>query len=140
LSPGEFYRADFILTCPCENRKNVWAEIKARNDDIRGEWVLDKALEFNDSTAVPTPTPSEGIGDISTGLVYPGSTSKKWQQSVVSDSNSLTKETLQLPEERIKQYTREITREMGRKGVFLWPKSDIARDGKFIAVVRMGIE
>ncbi|MBF0453037.1 MAG: DUF11 domain-containing protein, partial [Candidatus Magnetomorum sp.] len=142
ISPGEFHRADFMLSCPCDHRQTVWSEIKARNEDIRGEWMLEKALEFNGvQTSIQTRTPSDETGDISSGLVYPLSTDKRWRKTAPSDSKGIS-ESNNIPvstEERIKKYAQDVTREMAHKGAFLFPESDISRDGKFVAVVRAGI-
>jgi len=142
MAPGEFHRADFLLACPCKNRQTVWAEIKARNNTIRGEWMLEKAMDFNDTqTHVQRRTPSDSLGDISSGMVFPGSMDKHWRNSADADSQdlSMTAKHGLSGEERIKQYASRVTKEMAREGKFLWPENDISQDGKFVAVVRMGI-
>lgn len=143
MASGEFHRADFLLACPCEHRKAVWTEIKARNNNIRGEWMLEKAMDFDSTQTIPqTRTPSDSMGDISSGLVFPDSMDKQWQHTTQSDSKNLSKTEKQVlsGEEKIKQYASQVTKEMAREGKFLWPETDISRDRKFVAVVRMGIE
>ena len=143
MAPGEFHRADFLLACPCEHQKTVWTEIKARNNNIRGEWMIEKAMNFDDSqTGTQSKTPSDRLGDISSGLVFPNSIKKQWTQTTVADPEnlSITEEEVLSGEERIKLYASQVTREMALTGKFLWPETDISKDRKFIAVVRMGID
>ena len=143
VSEGEFHRADFILSCPCQHRKKVWEEIKARNDNIRGDWMLEKALVFKDNASEKqAPVPSDTIGDISSGLVYPELAEKRWHPTIDSEIKPISSTTApaQSSEEKIKHYAEKMTYDIAKKGQFLWPENDISRDGKFIAVVRIGID
>jgi uncharacterized repeat protein (TIGR01451 family) len=141
MSDGEFYRADFLLGCPCKHRQTVWDEIRARNNNIRGEWMLEKSMDFGNAQNFQVQTPSDNMGDISSGLVFPDSMDKQWQKTSVSDSQqfSTTAKLAFSGEEKIKLYASQVTKEMAKIGTFLWPESNISRDGKFVAVVRMGI-
>lgn len=142
ISSGEFHRADFVLSCPCNHRKSVWAEIKARNNTIRGEWMLEKAMDFDTGqTNIQSRTPSDSMGDISSGLVFPDSMEKQWQHTTDAESEPIshTEKKGLSGEEKIKQYASLVTKKMALKGKFLWPETDISRDRKFVAVVRMGI-
>jgi uncharacterized repeat protein (TIGR01451 family) len=142
MTLGEFYRADFLLGCPCEHRQAVWDEIKARNNSIRGEWMLEKAMDFdNNRIYSQKQPPSDSMGDISSGLVFPDSMDKQWQKTAEADGqtiSSVEKSDLSA-KEKMEQYASQVTKDMARTGIFLWPKSNISRDGKFVAVVRMGI-
>ena len=142
ITQGEFHRADFILSCPCDNSSKIWSEIKARNNNIKGEWMLEKLMENNISNDNSlNKTPSNESGDISSGLVYPESLEKQWNSNAGSESKSISiNEMLNQSHKNLEQYAKEIKKETAHKGQFLWPDSEISRDGKFIAVVRMGIE
>lgn len=77
LVAGEFHRADFATFCPTTNHARVMDEIRKRNDDSNGEWMLEQALTFN---GVISPgdggngstTPVSPDGDISSGVMHGG--------------------------------------------------------------------
>ncbi|UJF17477.1 hypothetical protein L0B53_01530 [Vibrio sp. SS-MA-C1-2] len=66
---GEMHRADFAANCPATNSEAIMAEIKERNVNINGSWLLDEAmnyqgtLEENNQTAPTT-------GDLNNAVLY----------------------------------------------------------------------
>jgi len=89
LSDGDFYRADFAFFCPCNQKEKVITEIKARNDNIRGDWVLEEALNQKINTSTPSTNNriSGPDGDLSNGQAYPDKQQDIWQKKLKKNAS-----------------------------------------------------
>ena len=140
LAPGEMHRADFAAMCPATNYKAIFEQIKERNKQINGDWLLDDAAQYNRSK--PTEK-ADNNGDLSHGVVRgPTDNSSKQDKDKKTSADSSHKEKakakqvaakMPLAEEAVKN----ITNDQAIKGTWLWPQSQQA-DGRFMAVVRAG--
>ena len=137
LASGEMHRADFAAMCPDKNGKAVFAQIKARNKSINGDWMLDDAAQYNRST------PTEKVdsnGDLSHGVVRGSQENTPQSDELLAESTATAEKTapvvkMPLAEEAIKN----VTTEQAMKGAWLWPETSKA-DGRFMAVVRAGVQ
>ncbi|MCW7553515.1 hypothetical protein NX722_12950 [Endozoicomonas gorgoniicola] len=159
IAPGEMHRADFAAQCPTGDYQKVFDQIKARNESISGEWLLDDAAKYNRSQRSDK---ADNTGDLSHGVVRAptDNNDKKTSSSFprrresttavdsrlrgndgVSRNDGVSKNdepkaaTIPVPDEAVKH----ITREQAMEGHWLWPENDRA-DGRFMAVVRAGVE
>ena len=158
LSEGDFHRADFAFFCPCQNKERVINELKARNDHIRGDWMLEEALNQKIQTSSDTQRNQKPgtDGDISMGQAYPKKELDIWQKPATENSiqeNSETstsdepvnltiaqptkaeKQTGIGPSTKVSTAAQNITKEMAQKGAWIWPEGEIVRDNKFIVGV-----
>ncbi len=148
LMPGDFYRVDFAAVCPQEDSELVFAEIKARNKSINGDWLLQGAenfrageeqLQLNPETLVRS-----ADGDLSSGIL----TGPQDQESVVDSTvarqvaeelaNQSEADAVVMPVAQ--EVVADITAAQAKAGTWLWPRSDLSINGRFMAVVRNGIE
>ncbi|WP_263081044.1 hypothetical protein [Endozoicomonas sp. Mp262] len=142
LANGEMHRADFAASCPAENYKSIVAQIKARNQSINGDWLLDDAAQYNRSK--PTEK-ADNNGDLSNGVIRSpkqsgtDSTSDKKDHLQNQPSAAASQQPAKKSMPAAKEAVKNITREQGVKGTWLWPESQRA-DGRFMAVVRAGVE
>ncbi len=145
LAPGEMHRADFAAMCPTGNYEKIFAQIKARNESITGDWLLDDAAQYNRSK--PTEK-ADNTGDLSHGVIRAPregreQSEKKQEKNVKQTAPDITK-TKQIITNDVamplaKDAVKTITRDQGMKGTWLWPQNQQA-DGRFMAVVRAGIQ
>ena len=163
LSEGDFYRADFAFSCPCNHKEKVINVIKARNDNIRGDWVLEQALNQNINSNNQTINKSNSgpDGDISTGQAYPDKEQDIWKKisdstipqdnlknTNIAETENLTKNELSTknqqktgvgPSKKVSDAAKNVTKEMAKKGTWIWPEGEIIRDNKLIVAVMSGI-
>ena len=146
LAPGEMHRADFAAQCPMGDYQTVFDQIKARNESISGEWLLDDAAKYNRSQRTDK---ADNTGDLSNGVVRApdqnannpetkkntGKAVHEAEAATPSEQAAVKPATIPVPDEAIKH----ITREQAMEGHWLWPETDRA-DGRFMAVVRAGVE
>ena len=140
LAPGEMHRADFAASCPTSNYEAVFAQVKARNKSINGDWLLEDAAQYNRSK--PTET-ADSHGDLSNGAIMAPQESTQGQLAKPKASHDeapieVTPKPIPVipePENAIKT----VTQTQARKGTWLWPLKQQA-DGRFMAVVRAGVE
>ncbi|WP_422462263.1 hypothetical protein [Endozoicomonas sp. ALB115] len=137
LTPGEMHRADFAAQCPATDA--IVEQIKARNESISGDWLLDDAAKYNRSKPSET---ADASGDLSNGVIRAPEANQQAEQKQTTEAlpaDSKKKETasakIPLPKEAIKT----VTRQQAEKGTFLWPLQQTA-DGRFMAVVRAGVQ
>jgi len=150
LYDGEFYRADFVFSCPGENAPHVIEQLEQRHRAISGDWLLDEAVKYNDDVILSRNKPGLQAklspaydGDISSGIV--GRTSCCNAQAVIqstskpllefASSNADRPLTMPVSEEAIKN----VDTAMAKKGTWLWPREDISYGGRFMVVVREGV-
>jgi len=164
LVAGEFHRADFAIFCFVTNGARGIDEIRKRNENSNGEWMLEQALTFN---GAGSPGESENRdkapvspdGDISSGVsrvaplasLAPERSTGQCPAGAVTGilpADSGFEETEpglmgQSPTSKIpdpEKIAADITGEMAKKGTWLWPKEDISRYGRFMVVTPAGIE
>ena len=154
LSDGDYHRADFAAACPQENTEEIFAELKRRNKTIDSSWYLQHAEKlsklqngvFGDDLRR---TPITADGDLSRGVV---DAPEGFDIGSIGGSPDLSDEELgiadQPTEEDIKQQrmldaekvVATITQEQAVEGTWLWPRSNMSLNGRFMAVIRSGID
>lgn len=157
LYDGEFHRADFVFACPGENAPSVIKQLEARHRSISGDWLLDEAVKFNSETALAqnksginarnTAAPAHD-GDISSGTIGRKGQSCCEGETVAATAyphSDLTQQAIpRLKAERTMPITEEIVNDisydMAKQGTWLWPKDDISYGGRFMVVVRAGVQ
>ena len=149
LTAGDFHRADFAANCPRENVDQLFAEIKARNEAINGSWLLKEVEQFRASEELPVVDPQNRVqsldGDISSGVLHgpvreeDGSVSDTVPPAVIQQiAATQTPQDIALPDP--KKLVAEITQQQAKAGTWIWPTDDLSVRGRFMAVVRDGIE
>jgi len=166
FSAGDFHRADFATHCPQHNADAVFAELKLRNKDLRDAWLLNEASRFDPDGKSPVRDArnrADTDGDLSQSLLgFPRSSDAPTRGSDAvtpiadrksSDDNNSNKplesekgtvlsvrsnerEQMGDPKELVKS----ITAEQADKGTWLWPQDDLSWDGRFMAVVKSGVD
>ncbi|GAA4651377.1 hypothetical protein GCM10023116_36610 [Kistimonas scapharcae] len=142
LSPGDFHRADFAAQCPEKDAKAIFAQIKARNASINGDWLLDEAAQYSRSSH--NAEQADNIGDLSNGVVRgPKKTDSDTASSPSAQSVSTAGKTPDTVEPLAKmppakEAVSSITRQQAVDGTWLWPEGTQA-DGRFMVVVRAGV-
>ncbi|UYM16808.1 hypothetical protein [Endozoicomonas euniceicola] len=150
IAPGEMHRADFAAQCPTGDYQTVFDQIKARNESISGEWLLDDAAKYSRSQRSDK---ADNTGDLSHGVVRAPTNNNDNQKTTDANTasinarssntgseqtnvqSSIKPASIPVPDEAVKQ----ITREQAVNGDWLWPENAQA-DGRFMAVVRAGVE
>ncbi|ASJ76599.1 DUF11 domain-containing protein [Granulosicoccus antarcticus] len=153
LSAGDFHRADFAATCPLKDVEKVFDQIRARNDKIDGEWLLEEAGLF-DSTADydidnQSARDADIDGDLSNGILNGPDAGRTRSEKRLEDEDNAEARNRKLVEppkpdvndELIdpKIAARSITTQQAKTGTWLWPKGDTSLDGRFVAVLRSGV-
>ena len=152
LTAGDFYRIEFAAGCPSDAEK-VFEEIKLRNNYLDRGWALDQAdtLHENNSGSYSDRFyhTNAADGDLSNGVVDgPAGISVG---STVSDENDKGQTTGQRHSDDVgdssdkpildaKKVVSSITREQAKSGTWLWPLEDLSITGRFMVVVRAGID
>ena len=132
---------------PRKDRAAVWQEIRRRNDNIHGDWMLEQALEYE---GFPDPAADRtqrkdlkfmgADGDISGGISYPERPEARFEGSAGAEApNGGPEKPVRPRMPRPAAAAGSITREMAQAGVWLWPQGDISRDGRFMAVTPSGV-
>ena len=166
LSSGDFHRADFATNCPQQDPQDVFDKLRQRNHDLRSSWILGSASLFNSAIQHPRSVGERNAavdGDLSYGILagkstvsVSGAASAREPLSADALSANLTSaEGNNLNEATInsgellessqkmgdpKQLVKQITHEQGVQGTWLWPVQSFSSDGRFMVVVRSGME
>lgn len=138
LSAGDMHRADFAGNFPGGVKPNLLNELKARNRQLSGDWLLDTAANYNRPQAVAR---ADASGDLSRGVVVSAPEQKSQKNDDVRGVENTEEHALKSPVKampRAADVVKSITRQQGIKGAWLWPEQSLA-DGRFMAVVRAGI-
>jgi len=162
LSAGDFHRADFASFCPSENADAVFAELKERNLNLRDAWLLNEASRFDPEAKAPlidVRKRADTDGDLSQGMLgFPRDPDNQKKSTSVSDGSKAADASLEVieadkdstvltaresvepkmgdPEELVKA----ITEEQAKQGTWLWPQDDLSWDGRFMAVIKAGVD
>ncbi len=158
LSVGDFHRADFAALCPQENGVAIYEEIKRRNKSIVTPWILDSDEKFTSNDNWFNEADVERAvsdGDVSNGTLglrtHVLDNAAEDAQTVAEDTSlkRVNDKTAQVNNTQAtavavmgdpKELAATITADQAAKGTWLWPQKDISTDGRFMAVVRAGIE
>lgn len=142
---GDLARADFHLGADCAQMEAVWPQIAPDPSNRRTERQLDEAVRFESGVRDlenELRSRARGDGDVGRGL----SGDLQAQNSLLGKTEALVAENA-APQSRERAAmapseaaVATITAEMGRDGVWLWPKDGISRDGRFMAAIRAGAE
>lgn len=156
LYDGEFHRADFVFACPGDNAAAVVKQLEERHRAIAGDWLLDEAVKFNGDVQLQqnqsgqrarrSVTPAHD-GDTSSGQVGSKRTIACCENQLVDEDVEVDgavayphSETSQRKMPLTEEAVDHITRKMGRKGTWLWPKDDLTYGGRLMVVVRAGVK
>jgi len=152
LRGGEMHRADFAAACPSPERaKTLLAELKQRNADIDGEWMLDEAARFDplrNNTRNRRLNQADGNGDLGSGvytregvLGEQDDLQQRLQQSTPQQSwprvPQQDTQRAQMPETA--DVASRITRQQAEAGEWLWPEDGLSLDGRLQVVVLGGL-
>lgn len=149
LMTGDFHRVDFAANCPIENRDLIFAEIKARNESINGSWLLKEAEQFRAGEDLPQVDPASRVqsldGDLSNGLLDGPAESEGGANTGLIARRALAEiaQTRQSSDTALpnpKEIVADITKAQAKAGTWLWPQNELSVKGRFMAVVRDGIE
>ncbi|MFK7856330.1 MAG: transporter [Granulosicoccus sp.] len=72
LTDGDFHRADFAANCPSVDAKGVFERLKRRNQNLRGDWLIEEASRFNPDSKSRLANDRQRAtadGDLSSGLL-----------------------------------------------------------------------
>lgn len=72
LSDGDFHRADFATNCPQIDAEGVFERLEKRNQDLRGDWLIEEASRFNPEAKTRLANDQQRAsadGDLSNGLL-----------------------------------------------------------------------
>ncbi len=153
LSDGDFHRADFAAGCPATNSKAIFSELKRRNESIDGSWYLQHAEQlgnrqtggngdnFRRNSATSDGDLSHGIVDapegFDVGSIGGSADSGDDEADVLDQPAEVDKQQRML---EAKKVVATITQEQAKKGTWLWPQSSLSLNGRFMAVIRAGID
>ena len=155
LSSGDFHRADFAASCPDEaDLDEVFAEIRERNERIDGTWLLDEAGEYDPDVELDplraTPRDADIDGDLSNGILNGPDAGRTRSERRLEDEALAERENREALAPEVepddtdaidpKALAGTITAEQGKAGTWLWPDNDTSLDGRFVTVVRAGVE
>ncbi len=156
LLAGEYHRADFAAACPEPAvAGEVYEQIKQRNRSINGEWMLEEAERFNPGNVVrqtDIQRSRNSDGDVSRGVLTQQGGNLLGEYAATAGRRTDIPPALlpdRQPEADIvrlqKRETTEkmagaVTREQAEAGTWLWPESEYSTDGRFVAVVRPGVQ
>ncbi len=155
LSEGDFHRADFAAGCPKQDVARIFNELKKRNKSIDDSWYLKHAEKLSQlepsSGDYERSRMSTADGDLSNGVLDgpagfdSGAITEDFDTrdddlSVIGGDKlgAARKEKEQMA--NAKEIVADITKAQAKKGTWLWPRGDMSVNGRFMAVVRAGIE
>ncbi len=156
LSVGDYHRADFAALCPKENGIAIFEKIKRRNRSLVTPWILDSDSSYTSNEKWFNGADDERAiadGDVSNGTLG-------LRKQVLDSSDDFADETEKIPDKGggvagadstankkpqtvmgdPKKLAPIITSDQAKAGTWLWPENDISNDGRFMAVVRAGID
>ena len=148
LAEGDFYRVDFAAHCPSEDVESIFAEIRARNSALNSSWLLRSAENFQADEQLTQRNPQVDAnlvdGDLSHGVIDGPQDSEEKFNSLLSmqvlkeraSKQQAVEEKMPDPKERVAT----ITQQQAKAGTWLWPLSELSIDGRFVAVIREGVE
>ena len=154
LTPGDYHRADFAIACPkASERDRIMADIKARNSNMSGDWMLSEALRFNaidasagrNQRAATNTDAGLSAGTFGTqvtnqSLLAPLNDTTVLASPVDSGGVAFEQPGEDEPELLITEdVVKDITKAQAKAGTFLWPTGDVSHLGRFTVVVRDGI-
>lgn len=149
LLPGDFFRADFAAACPESHVDKVFNEIRARNAMVNDSWLLRAAESYRTDETLPEQDPLQRVqsadGDLSSGVMH-GPLTEEDGSAASSISPDVLRKIAVLQEPAVeplpdpKQLVSEITAEQAKAGTWVWPVNDLSTRGRFMAIVRDGIE
>lgn len=150
LSEGDYHRTDFATACPQQDQDRIFAELKQRNLSIDGSWHLAHAERLNGLDnryrADPRSQVSAADGDLSNGVI---DGPKDFDVGAVMPSvdqlsSDETEKASALEARQLmpdaKEIVSNITTAQAKEGTWLWPLDDVSVNGRFMAVVRSGID
>ena len=154
LSEGDFHRVDFAAGCPKADGERIFAELKQRNKSIDSSWYLQNAENLNVSSQQRSGDSLSQLsvtdGDLSNGVidgpagfdigavsgdVVTGDESED-VESPLSEADAADQQQMLKAEEVVSG----ITNAQAKDGTWLWPSSDMSLNGRFMAVIRAGID
>ena len=148
LAEGDFYRADFAAHCPSEEVDAVFAEIRARNKALNSSWLLSAAEKFQADEQLVQRNPQADAdlidGDLSNGVFDGPKDSEETFNSTLSMNvlkeraavKDVVEPTMPDPKKRVSS----ITQSQAKAGTWLWPLKELSIDGRFVVVIREGVE
>jgi len=160
LSVGDFHRADFAALCPKERGVQIFEEIKSRNRSLVTPWILDSDSSYTSNEKWFNAADDERAiadGDVSNGTLglrkkvlgaspdtQTAENTAQQQSENINAKPASNKRVVSKPKQEAmgnpKALAPTITADQAKAGTWLWPKNDISNDGRFMAVVRAGIE
>jgi len=150
LSAGDFHRADFAAACPTADAARVFNELNARNRALHGEGLLSHFYEniSAEKGAGEIPSNSQPDGDLSSGGKTSSDVQEQLTETVAEQDNSadeisegeLSESEKLLGMEDPKLRVKTATKDEAVAGTWLWPRSQYSTDGRFMAVIRAGME
>jgi uncharacterized repeat protein (TIGR01451 family) len=148
LAEGDFYRVDFAAHCPSANVDDVFTEIRARNAALNGSWLLTSAEKFQaDEQQLQRNVQADANvadGDLSHGVIDGPKDSEEKFNSALSMTVLQERASKQLAVEPKmpdpKKRVSSITQAQAKAGTWLWPLSELSVDGRFVVVVREGVD
>ena len=163
LSVGDFHRADFATHCPEHNADLVLEELKQRNKDLRDSWLLNEASRYDPDAKAPAQDirkRADTDGDLSQAMLgfqrlpiaqKPSSANsaviservKNKKKALASADDGTVLSARPLERSKMgdpKELVKTITEEQAKAGTWLWPMDELSWDGRFMAVVKSGVD
>ncbi len=148
LAEGDFYRADFAAHCPSEDVESVFTEIRARNSALSNSWLLSAAEKFQADEQLVQRNPQTDAnvadGDLSNGVIDgPKDSEEKFNSKLsmkVLQERANRKQEAEVKMPDPKKRVASITQQQAKAGTWLWPLKELSIDGRFVVVIREGVE
>ena len=154
LSDGDFHRVDFAAGCPKVDAERIFSELKQRNISIDNSWYLQNAEKVNISSqqrSSDRPSQIGGVdGDLSNGVIdgpvgfdlgaisgdsVTAEDSREFETTTPEKSDAARPQML-----KAEEVVSNITKAQAKDGTWLWPRNDLSLNGRFMAVIRAGID
>lgn len=128
LARGDFQRADFATNCPQKDPDALFNHLAERSESVRGDWLL-AAQDGDDAyiRSLEANADDKSQQQTHTDIVNPD----------VPNSTGIDEPTLMGD---AKLLVSQITNDQAMSGTWLWPADEFSTDGRFMAVVRAGLE
>jgi len=154
LSEGDFHRADFAAGCPKVGAEQIFAELKHRNKKFDNSWYLQNAerrIGGNQQRSSDLRSQAGAAdGDLSNGVIDGpegfdfGAISGDSVIEEVGEEFALTQPEVSDVDRpqmlKAKEVVSGITKAQAKDGTWLWPGNELSLNGRFMAVIRAGID
>lgn len=128
LARGDFHRADFASNCPQKDSDAIFKHLAERSESLRGDWLL----AAQDGDDAHSRSLNATVDDLTHQQAMADELKQDASRSTSTDEPALMGDA--------KLLVSQITKDQAASGTWLWPADEFSTDGRFMAVVRAGLE